>query len=312
MAGLVSIALLASGCSSLTGGKWAAKVNGEAILVDDLNSRISAVQKEYEKQGMKFDTDQGKEALKQVKSEILEGMIGGKIVGQEVANLKLNVDDPKVVEQLNNLKKSIGDDAKFQDWLKQQAMTEPEVKSYLALSEKVTSDVKLTDAEIKAFFDKYIDQYGGQPEQVRARHILVKTEDEAKAIIAQLQPGAKGANVEAFAALAKEKSTEPAAKESGGDLGYFSKGKMVPDFEKAAFAQKVGTISQNPVKTEFGYHVILVEDHKQAVTPDFTKVKAEVEKDALGNAKGEKFEKYYNDLHQKAKIEYGTGFKPAK
>lgn len=311
VAGVLVLALSLTGCSSLVGGKWVAKVNGQTIALTDYNARTAEVQKAYEQQGMKFDTDQGKQALKQVQGQVLDGMIGSLLVGQEVKKLGLNTEDPKVKAAEDNIKKSVGDDAKFQEWLKQQGMTEQEVKNYLALSDKVTTDVKVTDADVKKYFDSHQDQYGGQPEEVKARHILLKTEDEAKAVIAELQ---KSPNAEQlaknFEQMAKDKSTEPGAKDSGGELGYFSTGKMVPEFEKAAFAQKVGTISTTPVKTEFGYHVILVEDHKQAVNADFTKVKDQVASDALNDAKSQKFETYFNDLHQKASIEYAKGYNP--
>lgn len=311
VAGVLVLALSLTGCSSLVGGKWVAKVNGQTIALTDYNARTAEVQKAYEQQGMKFDTDQGKQALKQVQGQVLDGMIGSLLVGQEVKKLGLNTEDPKVKAAEDNIKKSVGDDAKFQEWLKQQGMTEQEVKNYLALSDKVTTDVKVTDADVKKYFDSHQDQYGGQPEEVKARHILLKTEDEAKAVIAELQ---KSPNAEQlaknFEQMAKDKSTEPGAKDSGGELGYFSAGKMVPEFEKAAFAQKVGTISTTPVKTEFGYHVILVEDHKQAVNADFTKVKDQVASDALNDAKSQKFETYFNDLHQKASIEYAKGYNP--
>ena len=307
IAGILVLTLGLTGCSSLGGEKWVAKVNGQAITEADFNSRFSDVQKTYEDQGMKFDTDQGKEALAQVKSQVLEGMIASKLVMQEAKNLNLNLDDPKIKEQEDQIKKMVGDEAQYQEWLKQQAMTQEEVRNYFALSAKVAEGVTVTDEQVKTFFDSHQEQYGGQPEQVKARHILVATEQEATDIIAQLQ---KGAN---FEQLAKDKSTEPGAKDSGGDLGYFTKGKMIPEFEKAAFAQKVGTYSTTPVKTEFGYHVILVEDHKQGTQADFTKVKEQVAQDALADAKAQKFEAYYTDLRAKAepKIEYAKDYKPA-
>jgi len=302
--GVLVLMLVTTGCSSLVGGKWAVKVNGDSILVKDYDVRVADAQKIYEKQGMKFDTDQGKQALPQIKSQLLDRMIEGKIIDQEVKNQKLNPEDAKVKEQEDVIKKNIGDDVKFQDTLKQQGMTEPELKNFLTVYEKVTSDIKVSESEAKAFYDKNIDKYG-QLESVTARHILLKTEDEAKAVIAQLTAGAD------FAQLAKDKSIEPGAKESGGDLGTFTKGKMVAEFETAAFAQKVGTFSTTPVKTEFGYHVIKVEAHTVAVAPDYTKVKAQVEQDALNQAKDAKFQTYFDDLRKKAKIEYSKGYQPA-
>ena len=303
--GVLALMLVTTGCSSLVGGKWAVKVNGESIFIKDYDARVAEAQTIYENQGMKFDTDQGKAALPQIKSQLLDRMIEGKLIAQEVKNQKLDPENAKVKGQEDIIKKNIGDDTKFQDTLKQQGMTEPELKNFLAVYEKVTADVKVpSDSDVKAFFDKNIANYS-QPESVKARHILVKTEDEAKAIIVQLKAGAD------FAKLAKDKSIEAGAKDSGGDLGTFTRGQMVPEFEAAAFAQKVGTFSAEPVKTEFGYHVILVEAHTPAVAPDFTKVKAQVGQDALNAAKDAKFQTFFDDLRKKAKIEYAKGYQPA-
>ena len=303
--GVLALMLVTTGCSSLVGGKWAVKVNGESILIKDYDARVAEAQKTYEKQGMKFDTEEGKVALPQIKSQLLDRMIEGKLIAQEVKNQKLNPEDAKVKEQEDIIKKTMGDEEKFQDTLKQQGMTEIELRNFLTVYEKVTADVKVpSDSDIKAFFDKNKDGYG-QPESVKARHILVTTEDEAKAIIVQLKAKAD------FVQLAKDKSIEPGAKDSGGDLGTFTKGKMVPEFDTAVFAQKVGTFSADPVKTEFGYHVILVEAHTPAVAPDFEKLKDRVKEDALNTAKDTKFQTYFDDLRQKAKTEYAKAYQPA-
>jgi len=126
----------------------------------------------------------------------------------------------------------------------------------------------VTDEEVKARYDKEVAALPKQ-EEVHARHILVKTEDEAKDVIKQLDAGKN------FADLAKEKSTDP-NKADGGDLGYFTKGRMVKEFEVAAFALEKGTYTKTPVKTDFGYHVILVEDKRDAPPPAFDQVKDQV------------------------------------
>jgi peptidyl-prolyl cis-trans isomerase C len=311
--GVLALMLVTTGCSSLVGGKWAVKVNGDSVLVKDYDARVADAQKVYEKQGMKFDTDQGKQALTQMKGQLLDRMIEGQLIAQEVKNLKLNPEDAAVKTQEDVIKKNIGDAAKFQDTLSQQGMTEPELKNFLTLYSKITADVKPpSDTEVKAFFDKNSAKYS-QPESVTAHHILLKTEDEAKAIIAQLQAAAKdnAAILPKFEQLAKDNSIEPGAKESGGDLGTFTKGKMVPEFETAAFAQKVGTFSTAPVKTQFGYHVIFVEAHTPAAVSDYNQVKAQVAQDALNQAKDAKFQTYFDDLRKKAKIEYAKGYQPA-
>ncbi|TGE36480.1 peptidylprolyl isomerase [Desulfosporosinus fructosivorans] len=310
--GVLALILVTTGCSSLVGGKWAVKVNGESILIKDYETRVAEAQKTYEKLGMKFDTEEGKAALPQIKSQLLARMIEGKLIAQEIKAQKLDPEGAKIKEQEDIIKKNIGDDAKFQDTLKQQGMTEAELKNFLTVYEKVTGDIKeINDTDAKAFFDKNVANYT-QPESVTARHILVKTEDEAKAIITQLSAVKdQAAILPMFEQLAKEKSTEPGAKESGGDLGTITKGKMVPEFETAVFAQKVGTFSTAPVKTEFGYHVIFAETHTPEVAPDFEKLKDRVKEDALNTAKDTKFQTYFDDLQKKAKTEYAKGYEPA-
>lgn len=301
--GVLALMLVTTGCSSLVGGKWAVKINDNPILVKDYEARVTEAQKTYEKLGMNFDTDQGKQALPQIRSMLLERMIEGELIAQEVKKLALNPEDAKVKEQEEIIKKNMGDEATFQDTLKQQGMTEPELRNFLAVYEKITGDVQVSETDIKAFYDKNIAYYS-QPESVKAKHILVKTEDEANSIIAQLKAGIN------FEQLAKEKSIETGAKESGGDLGTFTKGKMVPEFEAAAFAQEVGTISTVPVKTEFGYHVIKVEAHTAASAPEYAKVKDQAGQDALNQMKDTKFQTYFDELHKNAKIEYSQGYKP--
>jgi peptidyl-prolyl cis-trans isomerase C len=126
----------------------------------------------------------------------------------------------------------------------------------------------VTDAEVKARYDEEIKKIPPQ-EEVHARHILVKTEDEAKEIIKELDAGKD------FAELAKAKSTDP-NKSEGGDLGYFGKGRMVKEFEDAAFALKKGEYTKTPVKTQFGYHVIKIEDTRIAPPPPFDQVKDQI------------------------------------
>jgi peptidyl-prolyl cis-trans isomerase C len=126
----------------------------------------------------------------------------------------------------------------------------------------------VTTEEVKARYDKEIAALPKQ-EEVRARHILVKTEEEAKQIIADLDAGKD------FIEIAKEKSTDP-NKTEGGDLGYFTKGRMVPEFEEAAFALEKGAYTKTPVKTQFGFHVIRLEDKRDAPPPAFEAVEQQV------------------------------------
>lgn len=151
---------------------------------------------------------------------------------------------------------------------------------------------KVTDADVKARYEKEIA--ASPPEnEVHARHILVKTEEEAKEAIKMLDGGAK------FEDVAKEKSTDGAAAQ-GGDLGYFGRGQMVPEFEKAAMDLKPGEYTKIPVKTQFGFHVIKVEDVRAKQPPAFDQVKDQVRDILLREKYVETVRAYRDEL----KIEY--------
>ncbi len=128
----------------------------------------------------------------------------------------------------------------------------------------------LSEADVRARYEKEIAAQPGEQE-VKARHILVDSEEQAKAIIADLEAGAD------FEALAKEKSTGPSGPQ-GGDLGYFTRGRMVPEFEEAAFALEPDDFTREPVKTQFGWHVIKVEDKRDAAPPAFEEVVEQIQR----------------------------------
>ena len=143
---------------------------------------------------------------------------------------------------------------------------------------------------MKKVYDDAAKQITGEQE-VHARHILVETEDEAKAVKAELDKGAD------FAELAKKKSKDPGASD-GGDLGFFTKEQMVPEFSAVAFALEPGKIS-DPVKSQFGWHIIKVEEKRNRKAPDFEQVKAQIETYVTRKAQAD----YVAKLREGAKIE---------
>src|ERR1700743_3311291 len=147
-----------------------------------------------------------------------------------------------------------------------------------------------TDEAMKKVYDDAAKQITGEQE-VHARHILVETEDEAKAVKAELDKGAD------FAELAKKKSKDPGASD-GGDLGFFTKEQMVPEFSAVAFALEPGKIS-DPVKSQFGWHIIKVEEKRNRKPPEFDQVKAQIETYVVRKAQAE----YVGKLRDGAKIE---------
>jgi len=159
--------------------------------------------------------------------------------------------------------KKIGDSIEFKHKLAY-ARTKLLMENYLQSEAKAA----VTDAELHKVYDEAVGQMKAEPE-VHARHILVETEDEAKAVVAELKKGTD------FAELAKAKSKDPGSAD-GGDLGYFTKDQMVPEFSEVAFKLDKGQLS-DPVKSQFGWHVIKVEDKRTRQPPEFDKVKDQLE-----------------------------------
>jgi peptidyl-prolyl cis-trans isomerase C len=149
----------------------------------------------------------------------------------------------------------------------------------------------VTPEAMKKVYDEAVTQMSSEQE-VRARHILVPTEDEAKAILAEIKKGTD------FAELAKQKSKDPGAAAEGGDLGYFTKDQMVPEFAAVAFKLEKGQVS-DPVKTQFGWHIIKVEDKRTKPVPNFEQVKDQVSTYVERKAQAE----YIAKLREGAKIE---------
>ena len=214
----------------------------------------------------------------------------------------------QVLQQLIG-KELIYDDAKKKgilksaEYKKEYKKLEERMKKELAIQvwqKKVLDGIKISNKELKDYYKKNIDEFK-EKETVHARHILVKTEDEAKKIINELK-GLKGDALKAkFIELAKKYSTGPSGK-NGGDLGYFAKGQMVPAFNDKVFSMKKGTITTKPVKTQFGYHIIYLEDKKPSMTRKFDEVKSYIEQ----RLKMEKFKsvmkKKMDELQKKATI----------
>jgi len=150
----------------------------------------------------------------------------------------------------------------------------------------------VTDAEARGEYDKFKAQSSGT--EYRARHILVENEDDAKKLITQLKGGAK------FEDLAKKNSKDTGSGENGGDLDFAKPDAYVPEFGKALTALKKGEMTDAPVKTQFGYHIIRLEDTREAQFPAFDAVKPQIEQ-RLAQAK---LQKYQEDLRKAAKTDF--------
>lgn len=234
----------------------AATVNGKAIPA----SRVDQMVKQVVAQGQQPDSPQLREMVK-------KELIGREVLLQE-ADKQGYGKKPEVTAAIDNARQSIIINAMLADYVKKNPVS---------------------DAEIKAEYDKYKAAMGGT--EYHSRHILVATEQEAKDIIAKLKGGAK------FEELAKVSKDGSAA--NGGDLGWMTPGKLVKPFADAMVALKNGEITQTPVKTEFGYHVIKLEESRPVKLPALEEVKPQVA-EALQQRK---IVAYREELIKKAKVQ---------
>ena len=202
---------------------------------------------------------------------LLERLIDNKLVLSAARQASLQ-DDPEVKRKIQDAE--------------ERAMQEAFVRRAL--------DAQLTDARLREKFAAFLKEQPAQ-EEVRARHILVDTEAKARDVLAELRKGAD------FAAVARAKSTDGSARD-GGDLGFFTRGDMVPEFSDAAFALKAGEVTKDPVKSQFGFHIIKVESRRQQPAPSF-----EATRDQLRSEMSQEIlTEVVDGLRSKAKVERFT------
>ncbi len=217
-----------------------------------------------------------------------------RLLPQQYQKIPLEQIYPALVDTVIDMKLSAADARrrnlhKTGDFKVLMARIEDQMLQRTALQNEI--DKALTDEALKKRYNDLIKKSETSSE-LRARHILVKTESDAKAIIKELNEGAD------FEATAKNKSTGPSGP-NGGDLGFFGKGQMVPEFEKAAFALDEGEITSSPVKTQFGWHIIKVEGYRKTEPPTFASVKQKLETEISQEVSAA----YVSDLRKLAKIE---------
>lgn len=201
-----------------------------------------------------------------------ESLIANQIVEKEAAKEKVTVTEEEIQKELDATIESYGGEEAYTSALESSGMTEEnmkkDIKAYLQTVKLIESRVIITDEEIETYFNENKETFATDA-QVEASHILVDDEETAKEVAAKLADGGD------FAELAKEYSTDTASAENGGELGYFGAGEMAEAFEKAAFAMMVEEISE-PVKTDYGYHIIKVTGKKDAKEANLEDSTAEI------------------------------------
>ena len=253
-----------------------ATVNGQKITKDELFEKL----------------------LQQDRGVTLDAMITEILIEQEAQKANIRVTDEEIEKEIDKVKSQFSSDMEFQQTLSQLGVTVDDLRrqarSNLLVKKILLPEIEVTEEALQQYFTDHKEDYD-EPEQVRARHILVESLAEAEEVKRLLDEGAD------FAKLASEKSTDPGSKDQGGDLGYFERGTMAPEFEEVAFTLQPGQISE-PVQTDYGYHIIKVEDHKMAHSPTYDEVKERVREDYIDEQVQAKVSSWLSKVRSKAKI----------
>lgn len=315
----LALALAASGCGGEEAGKpdvppGAIAIVGEfEIARTEFDRLIEQAKKTFEAQEQDFP-EAGTPEYEDVKSSVVKSLVEEAQWGQEAAEMGIKVTDQEVTKRLDELKEQFfqGDQKKYEEELERQGLTEQQVRDEIrsrVLSEKiynsVTKSVKVTDQAIQAYYKKNEAQFE-QPESREVRHILVKSKAKSQDIYRQLQNGAS------FATLAKKFTEDEASKAEGGKMTA-QKGRTVAPFDKFVFDAETGDLSE-PIKTEFGWHVIevLTDAKAKSVTP-LEDVKESISTTLLQQRQNAAMRRWVADLKERYADEtaYAPGFAPA-
>ncbi len=294
----LALALLAgAGC---TDKDTAAKVNGEKIPLSELDKQVAQLKKQYPDM---FNGADGEGRLLDFKQRLLDNMINQKLVEQAAEDKGIKIAEGDIDKQIQQLKSGFQDEEQFQSALKSAGMTEETLRQQIRdqlltqkLIESLASDIKISEQEMKAYYDKNKSQFEQQAAK-RASHILFKPEDKktAEKVLAQVRNGGD------FAALAKEYSVDTATASNGGDLGWPTT-PYVPEFEAALDKLAKGQTS-GLVKTPYGWHIIRVTDVRKATQQKFEDVKDQIEQILIQQRRADAYQKFLDELKKKAKIE---------
>jgi len=314
---LVPLALLAAACGSGKGGgsvgkEDAAVVGSVHVTREALDRRLAQGECSYKLQKREFPKA-GSQQFLALEQQILQDLVQRAELQQKAPGLGVNVTDAQVEKQLKQIKKQYfgGSEQRYHAELKRACFTDAEVRADVrtnllreSIYKKVTAGAKVTDADVKAYYDSHQSLYT-QPETRVVRHILVKTKSLADKLYNQLKGGAD------FATLAKKYSQDPGSKAQGGQL-TISRGQTVPEFDKVAFSLKTGELSK-PVKSQFGWHVIRAEKAatKSHTTP-FAQVKQAIRQQLVQQKQSEALQKWLAGVKKEfeSKVDYATGLAP--
>jgi peptidyl-prolyl cis-trans isomerase C len=318
----LAAAFVAAGCGSESqsvGANDVAVVGDRSITKEEFDQLIDRARENYERNGQEFP-ETGTQQYVALRRQAMQFLVQREQFEQKADELGLKISDADVEKQMQTIKtqyfgKNGKCDAaceeKYQAEIKKQGVTNEQVRDDVRASvvqnkiyEKVTADVTVSDKEIEEYYKKNKQNYV-QPASRDVRHILVKKKALADSLYRRASGGAN------FAALAKQYSTDPGTKKQGGKLPI-SKGRQVPEFDKAAFALQTGEISR-PVKTSYGWHIILALNgvKKEKVTP-LSEVKPAIRQQLLQQEKTESMKDWVEETQKsfEEKTTYQVGYEP--
>jgi parvulin-like peptidyl-prolyl isomerase len=302
------IALLLAGCG---GEKPAAVVNGEEISREQLDRYVSQLKVYAEQMGTSFEGEEGAENLAALKEDAVEGLIYEKLVMQSAAKEGIEVSEEEVNDYLEELKSTFETEAEYQEWLTTMKITEDEFKERIEyqfsgqkLFEKITEKITVSDQEVKELYEKDATPW----DRIKVSHILITAEkdkateeeiasakEKALSVIKELDQGAD------FGALAEKYSDDPGTAAQGGvlDMEFTEKEQgLVPEFVAGSFQlAKVGDYSREPVLSQFGYHIIKLNEKK-----GLEDVREDVRTQLLQTEKNTAFTDYLDQVEQESDI----------
>jgi peptidyl-prolyl cis-trans isomerase C len=287
-----------------------ATVNGKKIASAEFEREYDMYKRRLSAQG----TTLPEQYEGQAKSEVLNDMIDRELVFQQSRKKGIKVAPEQVDKEIDAIKQRYSDPKQFEAILAQMNLTEDTLRSQIAdraairtyVNQEIGDKITISDADTKTFFDAHPELFQ-KPEEVHARHILIKvpsdadekTRADARKKMEALKKRADGG--EDFGELAKNNSQDSSAAD-GGDLGFFPKGRMVAPFETAAFALKNNQIS-DIVETQFGYHLIQVVDRHEAKAIGYDEVKTRISANLRNEKLAEQLKGHLESLRKDAKIE---------
>jgi foldase protein PrsA len=250
----------------------------------------------------------------QFAARVVDYLVELELIHQQADKMKITVTDKDVTTRIDAINKAYGGAAKVATILKQQGMTQADLQQQVkdqliaeAVQKNVYSSIKVTDQEAQAYFTQNQSQFA-KPETRTTRHVLVKTKAEADKVRALLIADPSTAS---WNKVAKKYSIDPGSKNKGGALGDVTKGEMVAAFEKVDFALKVGAISQ-PVKTQYGWHVIEVTKITRATKATFAKYKDQIKQMLVAQKQQTAWTTWLAKVKKDTKIAYAKGYDPSE